>query len=262
MRGCRYRAVIAVGIAFVLAACSGSGPKLRSLSDARRPVGELDAGVARLTALAHTMGSAGTPEVPPGEAERLRRIGALSSELIRTLKPLDAAIVVEGIQAAATDLARVITASPDARIVVSRPSRYNLRAEILLSPPADRRDLLSSAFDVELQRLSYVSLLADPTAREKFAPRRSVSDFPASIPVGEDGQPDPDLIGIQTTADWRRMVFDDRGRLVVPEPLDDDIAWIAFLGWAKWVVPDLGRAGSGLFEEIQAGRKQHDERHP
>lgn len=272
MRG-RDRSAIAVLVVVItsvaLSGCSKSGTKLRSYQDARPLIDELHDGAGRLVDVAQTMGSAGSPELPPLDVERLHRLGALAIEIVRTVKPLDAVTAVERLDTVAADFARLLSGPSGeggSDLVISPAStQERTRADIRRtpsSPPPGKRGPLYSAFDASLERLAHIAILADPAARAAFAPHRSPADLPAAIPIGRDGRPEPLLHGIKTVDEWRRLIFDDQGRLVVPDPSNDAVAWSAFLAWSGLVNPRYRTAADNIKQEIHVGEAQYSDGHP
>ncbi|MGH9043227.1 MAG: hypothetical protein ACRDZ3_23710 [Acidimicrobiia bacterium] len=117
------------------------------------------------------------------------------------------------------------------------------------------REELRSRLDASLQHLAFVSLLADPSARAAMHLRLSPADLPAELPVSPTdptGGVDPHVAGFESVDEWRRVMFDDRGRLVVPDPNDPDGDWGAFLAWAQYVNPDLAVAARKLHDVFNA----------
>lgn len=82
-----------------------------------------------------------------------------------------------------------------------------------------------------LEHLTYVSVLADPDERAALGLRLSPTDLPAEVPAGRN-------LPVATREEWIENLFDDHGRLVVPQP-SDPVRWRSFLGWAEAVNPDL-----------------------
>jgi hypothetical protein len=105
---------------------------------------------------------------------------------------------------------------------------------------AEGRSRLRGDLSLEIEHYIYVALFASTPARMKLAPLLSPTDLPKEV--------DPELnLTVSTTDEWRRLLFDDRDRLVVPSPFDAD-AWIAFLGWIEKVNPSLLDAVRALTE--------------
>lgn len=82
-----------------------------------------------------------------------------------------------------------------------------------------------------LEHLTYVSVLADPDERTALGLRLSPTDLPTEVPRDLN-------LPVGTREEWARDLFDEHGKLVVPQP-SDSVRWRSFIGWAKTVNPKL-----------------------
>lgn len=250
-------AVVILPLAIVTPGCSRSGSGLRSYEQALPQIDELrEQAGGLLLDVAHRMGSAGSVDVSGGDVAELRRLGGLSRQLARSMKPLDGVRAIERFRTLDAEFARRLTAPPDptASIVIAPTGPLAFTREQIKqspsSPPPGKRGPVYDAFATAFDRLAYLALLVDPTAREAFAPRRSPSDLPPNMPIERDGHRDPLLSGITTVEQWRRLIFDDQGRLLLP---DNPVGRRALQGWAKHVNEGLYNAAEGIHREIQYG---------
>jgi hypothetical protein len=211
-----------------------------------------------LGSVAHEMGSRASTDVPVSDVTRVRELGDLARQFVQTVKPLDAVKAIDRVRAAVAALGSAASASTaESDVVVMVPASdalATLRDDIQKSPSADRVGFLYTGFKASFQQLAYVALLIDPAARGTFAPRRSPSDLPPEIPRTREGHIEPLLDGITTNVDdWRRLIFDDQRRVVVPDPLNNQTAWRGFLAWAERINPKLGTAAANLADLIDEG---------
>jgi hypothetical protein len=174
----------------VATGCSDSGPKLRSFKEAAPLADQMEELAFGLTTVAHEMGSTSSTDVSQGDTTRLKQLGSIAREFVQTVKPVEAVKAVERLQE-----------------VVTKWDQSNSGNVLVAPSPADgiadvRQDAKQSsvslydAFQAVFERLIFVALLIDPTAREAFAPKRSPADLPPEIPITREGHVEPLLEGI------------------------------------------------------------------
>ncbi|MGH9004447.1 MAG: hypothetical protein ACRDYV_15085, partial [Acidimicrobiia bacterium] len=100
------------------------------------------------------------------------------------------------------------------------------------------RERLRGDLTRNLEHLTYVSVLTNPDQRAALGLRLSPADLPAEVPADLN-------LSVASREEWVRNLFDDEGRLTVPQPSDPG-RWNSFLGWAQTVNPELMDRVRGL----------------
>lgn len=269
--GARHLRVLAVGLAVVAGACSGggSGPERVTAEEARARFDDLIEALEVLPGVAATMGRSVHPEqVPSAMHERLTRIGPLAeavADLVAS-EVLDEAVAEEildgrvrverfGLQLA---LRAGGTAEGDDRVavgpvVIVADTRESIRSAVRggldNADPSARASVFLSRFQNYCLHFADVVLLLDPASRGALAPRLSPDDLPAELPINPETQKvDGHLFEIPTVEEWRRLLFDGQGRLIVP---DADFRPGEFDAWAKYVNPAFDEAAGALAGVMQ-----------
>jgi hypothetical protein len=96
---------------------------------------------------------------------------------------------------------------------------------------AEQLNSLRGDLSNNLKHLTYVSVLTDPAQRAALDLHLSPSDLPAELPRNLN-------LNVTTRQEWLRDLFDDQGRLTVPQPSDVG-RWKSFLRWSETVNPRL-----------------------
>jgi hypothetical protein len=112
--------------------------------------------------------------------------------------------------------------APAAVLILTNTTREDLteRLEELKGPRKDariRRIVIQGHIDADLFALASESLLADPGARARLAPKLSPNDIPDVMPELADEAG----IGAATRLAWQEAIFDSQGRLVLTPSADD-----------------------------------------
>ncbi|HLF40410.1 MAG TPA: hypothetical protein VI854_02935 [Acidimicrobiia bacterium] len=227
-----------------------AAPLFDDLYEAAKPM----IGVAALTPAAEDGDSAALVATD----RALERLGTLAQRVVDTVNPADASGALGALERAARDLTlgaggrqdgpgRVAIRDIVVRLTPDQTARTRKELEDTNSAQVAKEDLRRS-LAAAVHRLAYVSLLADPSAQARFAPKVSPSDLPTELPVNRfnpTGGIDPLIDGFESVNEWRDQIFSD-GHLVVPNPNADGLAWDAFLAWAQYVNPDLAGAARKL----------------
>ena len=95
----------------------------------------------------------------------------------------------------------------------------------------------------EIEHLTYVAVLSDPARRAALGLRLSPQDVPGltKAQTSELG------LGTTTRAEWQDALFDNEGRLRVPNPADS-MRWTMFQAWVETVNPMLSAEVGNLTE--------------
>lgn len=189
----------------------------------------------------------------PGRSKALRDCGALFGGLASRSYSVDAALDVHKMAAdAAKDILGAVRgtvldvakAQPVISLAVesgaailfdvgqASADQERLARELeMQESAATAHARLRADLSAHLDHLTYVSVLTDATERGALDLQLSPADLPAAVP--------PELnLSASSREEWVRDLFDDQGRLVVPQP-SDPRRWSSFLGWTEAVNPKL-----------------------
>ena len=246
------RCFVTLLLVAVIASCNRGAGKGPGLADAGPPIADfVEAGKA-LAGLGAAVAAITTANrfVPADYKGRLKELGAAAKRILSRAEPpgrAGAAAIQDALAGAATEVIthlvmgaggahdgpNTLVSSPPGEIVFAINVPFTLgpyEPDRSKGGISDARDRLQSTLRREIEHFIYVALLADPSARNKLAPRRSPQDLPTVT---------PDLhLSVDTTQQWRYKLFDKDDRLVVPSQIDTG-KWLSFQEWSQIVNPTV-----------------------
>jgi len=250
------RAIACVSTLTLMIACERGSASVPGLEGAGPLIAEFaNAGKALQGLGSASAQNSGGQNAPSSHRDQLRKLGESAYAVLQSAEPTGSSgveAIQEELAAAASDVVQHLVTidggtqhGPD-NLISAPPQQVSFAVNVPARPlDTDRsergkntaRVRLKADLSLEIEHFIYAALLANPAARAKFCGRCTQEDLPATVDSALN-------LPFDTTDEWRRLLFDEAGHLILPSPFSD--RWVAFQGWTAAVNPALGDAARPL----------------